>query len=176
MIRNRNLIILFASVIVFLMVILLTGLFNSKDKDDILTTSEKNWLSEKQEIIFVSQTSYPPFEFIDETGNRQGMCIELANWMAAEFGFRTSFIDMSFQDAQNAILEGKADVLTSLFFSEKRDEIFDFSTVLWDIPASIFVKAERPDIVGMEDLNGKKVAIQSGDYAKRFSRFKRDKI
>jgi len=133
-----------------------------------LSKEERAYLQEKDTIVFISQTRYPPFEFIDKNGEHTGMCIELARWMATELGFTARFVDSSFQEAQKAILSGKADVLTSLFYSKTRDESFDFTQVMFEVPASIFVLAERTDIKDLNDLNGKLIAMQSGDYAKEY--------
>ncbi|MCK4516763.1 MAG: transporter substrate-binding domain-containing protein, partial [Spirochaetaceae bacterium] len=135
---------------------------------DPLTQAERAWLDSQDEIVFVSQTHYPPFEFVDTHGNHQGMCIELARWMSTELGFRAAFRDMTFQQAQYAVLSGEADVLTSLFYSDERDRRFDFSEMTWEVPALIFVRAERPDITTVEDLQGKRVAMQRGDYAAEY--------
>jgi len=132
-----------------------------------LSASQLAWLKHNEPIIFVSQTAYPPFEFIDD-GQRKGMCMDLLRWMSRELGFRVEFRDMNFQDAQDAVLKGRADVLTSFFYSENRDTLFDFSEMTWDVPALIFVRAERPDITGLTDLHGKRIAMQRGDYAAEF--------
>ena len=63
-------------------------------------------------------------------------------------------------------------MLTSFFYSKKRDELFDFTQVVFDVPASIFVSAERPDIKDIQDLNGKRIAMQAGDYAEEFLKSK----
>lgn len=133
-----------------------------------LTAEEQSFLASHGPIIFVSQTSYPPFEFRQKDGSMDGISIELARWMTTELGISVRFESMSFQEAQQAVLSGKADVITSLFYSEKRAERFSFSAPYIDVPASIFVKADRPDITGLADLNGKRIAIQRGDYAKEF--------
>ena len=133
-----------------------------------LSEAERDWLREKGEITFVSQTLYPPFEFVDQNDGRKGMCIEMARWISTELGFKVSFRDMSFKEAQEAVLTGKADVLTSLFYSQKRDKNFDFTETTWQVPALIFVRSERPDITQLEDLQGKKIAMQKGDYADEF--------
>ena len=135
---------------------------------DELTKEERDYLTKNGEIVFISQTNYPPFEFIGQDGDHTGMCIELARWIATRFGFRARFMDTSFKQAQEAVLSGKADVLTSLFYSKKRDRKFDFTQMIFLVPASIFVKADRPDINGIEDLNGKTIAMQAGDYAQEF--------
>lgn len=139
---------------------------------DPLTAGEREWLQENQPIRFVSQTTYPPFEFIDSEGQRQGMCLDLVRWMSQEIGFQVEFQDMAFQQAQDAVIEGRADVITSLFYSEKRDLRFDFTPMMWEVPATIFVRSERPDIVKLNDLRGKRIAIQRGDYAEEFLKSK----
>ena len=133
-----------------------------------LIDKEKEYLQSKEKIVFVSQTQYPPFEFMHENGQREGMMLDVVRWLAVEIGFRPVFVDMKFQEAQEAVLSEKVDVLTSLFYSEKRNERFAFTEVLYDVPASIFVKSERMDINRLTDLNKKVIAIQRGDYAKEF--------
>ena len=133
-----------------------------------LSADEQAYLHSKGTIVFVSQSRYPPFEFVDKNNEHTGMCIELARWMAAEFGFKAKFTDAYFKQAQQDILSAKADVLTSFFYSKKRDESFDFTHVMFEVPASIFVAAERTDIKDIHDLNGKRIAMQAGDYAKEF--------
>lgn len=133
-----------------------------------LTADERAFLAANFPIVFVSQTNYPPFEFVDEVGDRRGMMIELARWISTELGFHAEFTDTTFQEAQEAVLDGKAHVLTSFFYSEARDQLFDFTRTVFLVPASIFVSAARPDISALQDLNGRRIAIQRGDYAKTF--------
>ncbi len=130
-----------------------------------LTSEEEQYLRDNPEIRFVSQSSYPPFEFIDHNGERQGMCIELVRWMSTELGFQAILTDMTFQEAQEAILSGEADVITSFFYSEARDTNYEFTEAMYTIPARIYVQPATTDIVVLTDLTGKRVAVQKGDYA-----------
>jgi PAS domain S-box-containing protein len=133
-----------------------------------LTPEEQDYLSKKGTVVFVSQTRYPPFEFVDENGQHEGMMLDVVRRLAVEIGFQPVFTDTTFQEAQKAVLAGRADVLTSLFYSDKRAEKFAFTSTLFDVPASIFVHGDRTDIKDIKDLNGKKIAMQKGDYAKEF--------
>ena len=129
---------------------------------------EQQYLEQKGTITFISQTNYPPFEFVDGDSDHTGMCIELARWVSTEFGFKTRFIDTSFKQAQEMIQSGEADILTSLFYSEKRDLTFDFTQTVFLVPAFIFVAADRTDIKDIQGLRGKRIAMQAGDYAKEY--------
>ncbi|MBN2232705.1 MAG: transporter substrate-binding domain-containing protein [Deltaproteobacteria bacterium] len=149
--------------------LLLSGPAASAARGDELSPAQRQYLAEKGTITFISQSHYPPFEFIAaDDGARTGMCIDLVRWMAAELGFRVRFVDAPFREAQERVLAGDADVLTGLSFSDRRDEEFDFTRMMFAVPASIFVVAERTDIHGLQDLRGRCVAMQAGGYAAGF--------
>lgn len=133
-----------------------------------LTQAEKDYLAKKETVVFVSQTRYAPFEFVDKNGQREGMMLDVARRLALELGFRPVFTHSTFLEAQEAVLSGKADILTSLFYSEKRAEKFAFTSTLFQVPAFIFTGVDRTDIKGLRDLNGKRIAMQRGDYALDF--------
>ena len=138
-------------------------------KPNELTAEERDYLARSGPIVFISQSSYPPFEFVDaRDGKLKGMMIELAGWISTEYGFHAEFRDTTFIQAQEAVQRGEADVLTSFFYSEARDRLFDFTDTVFEIPASIFVAVERPDIAHLADLANKRIAIQRGDYAEAF--------
>ncbi len=134
----------------------------------LLTDVEEQYLREKKTLVFVGQTEYPPFEFVTEKDQYDGMTIELIRWMAVEFGFKAEIVHKSFQEAQADVQTGKADVITSLFYDEARSKKFEFSDELFKVPASIFIHADRSDIKELADLKGKKIAMQRGDFAEIF--------
>lgn len=134
--------------------------------DNRLSQLERDWLADRSEVVFVGQTSYPPFEFIHpRRGEYGGMAIELIRWIATEYGFNVVFHPMPFASAQEAVLNGSADALTGIFWSEEREKRFDFTKEVFSVPASIFVRSERTDILDLSDLDGKRIAVQRGDYA-----------
>lgn len=60
--------------------------------NDILTDEERSYLIEKGTIVFVSQSAYPPFEYVEQQGDHIGMSIEMARWMATEFEFKAQLL------------------------------------------------------------------------------------
>ena len=133
-----------------------------------LSNEEQDYIQQNNTIIFISQTRYAPFEFVDKGGQHEGMMLDVIRWLAMEIGFKPVFTNSSFKEAQEAVLAGRADIITSLFFSEKRNQTFEFTHTLFDVPASIFIQADRTDIKNINNLSGKTIAIQKGDYARDF--------
>lgn len=138
------------------------------ESEEVLTRAEHEYLQAKKGIVFVGQSQYPPFEFVNKNSDYDGMTVELIRWMATDLGFKAEFTHRSFAEAQAAVQSGEADVLTSFFYSVERDKTFDFTDILFKVPASIFVHGDRTDIKDIRDLNGKTIAMQQGDYALEF--------
>lgn len=133
-----------------------------------LTQDEKNYLANKPIITFASQSNYAPFEFINNDGESAGIVVELVKWIGLEAGFEARFIHSDFKGAQDAVLLGKVDAITSLFYSDTRALKFGFTESMMEVPASIFVRKEDKKIQVITDLTGKKLAMQRGDYAEEF--------
>lgn len=159
-------------IVIFVISFSLILLFNFFLNNTELNSKELEFIKQKKKIIFVSQVSYPPFEFLSVNIQPSGMMIELARWISSEYGFETEFVNTTFSNAQKMILNGEADVLTSFFYSEERDKNFDFTRKVFEVPTSIFVKIEDDSIKGLDGLRDKKVAIQKGDYAIDFLKSK----
>ena len=121
-------------------------------------------------IHFASEQNYPPFEFTGENGESQGMAVELGNWMATEAGFKAEFFHMTIKEAREAVLSGRYDVVTCLFYSKERSQDFGFTPVIFHVPASIFVAASCTNIETVDDLKGKIVAVPERRYGEEFIR------
>jgi len=131
---------------------------------NVLNDHEINYLKNKGEIVFVSQPQAAPFEFLDKQRLR-GIHIELAQWMAADMGFKARFETAPLKEALEMLRTGKADAMTSLFYSPSLDDEFDFSSTIKTVPVSLFVRNDRNDILNLYDLEGRKVAIMASGRA-----------
>jgi PAS domain S-box-containing protein len=129
-----------------------------------LNERELAYLAKTKEIVFVSQPSHAPFEFVHKK-QISGMNVELAQWMAADMGFKIRFEIAPLTEAMEMVREGKADAMTSLFFSESRDKEFDFTQTIKLTPLTLYVRGDRSDIHNLYDLEGLKVAIMGSGRA-----------
>ncbi len=131
---------------------------------ELLGPHERAYLAGKKEVVFVCQPRHAPFEFVHQ-GQPGGMNVELAQWMAADMGFKIRFESAPLDEALEMVRAGRADALTSLFYSPEREADFDFSRTVKLAPVTLFVRNDRTDIAGIEDLEGLKVAIMGSSRA-----------
>jgi ABC-type amino acid transport substrate-binding protein len=69
---------------------------------------------------------------------------------------------MPWEAAQQAVLRGEADAVTTMAITEKRKALFDFSDVTLTFQYSIFVGTEPSGIRTPKDLEGRTVAVTRG--------------
>ena len=123
-----------------------------------LTESEQAYLDAREEIVFAARDRHAPFAFLDQRQVR-GMDVELAQWMAAETGFKVRFEAASLKQGMDLLRSGEADVMMSLFYSDQQDAEFDFSNPTETAPIGLYVRADREGITDYEDLEGLRVAV-----------------
>ena len=85
-------------------------------------------------LTMATNAQFPPYEMVadgdgvDGTGF-EGIDVELAAALADKLGLKLQVDDMDFDAALTAVQQGKCDVvLGGLTYTEKRDEVMDFST------------------------------------------------
>lgn len=111
-----------------------------------------------------TSADYPPFESVDESGNKVGFDIELMTEIAKRLGVKLEWVDMPFDSLIAAVQEGKIDAAISAFnYSEERDQMIDFSDTYYT-SEDAFTVAENfsGTIVNPEDAAAYKVGVQTG--------------
>ena len=111
-----------------------------------------------------TSADYPPFESVDESGNKVGFDIELMTEIAKRLGVELEWVDMPFDSLIAAVQEGKIDISISAFnYSEERDQTVDFSEAYYT-SEDAFTVADNfaGSIVNPEDVAAYKVGVQTG--------------
>ena len=129
-----------------------------------LSESERHYLADKGEIVFVSQPNHAPFEFLRKK-QICGMNVELAQWMATDLGFKIRIETAPLDQAREMVAQGDADVITSLFYSYADNAGVDFTSTLKLTPITLYVRSDRSDIHDISDLAGKRIAILASGRA-----------
>ncbi len=163
----------FKCALTFLSFFFFVAVFEVSARNVELTAQEKAWLAGHGGTVrFASTENYPPFEFTGGVNESLGMAVEIGRWLAGAAGFQAEFSHMPLKEAREAVLNGKYDVVTCLFYSKERAQDFGFTPVVFKVPASIFVPAFRTDIKTLDDLRGKIIAVPEWDFAEEFIRMK----
>jgi len=111
-----------------------------------------------------TSADYPPFESVDESGNKVGFDIELMSEIAKRLDVKLEWVDMPFDSLIAAVQEGKLDGSISAFnYSEERDQTIDFSDAYYT-SEDAFTVAEgfTGTIVNPQDVAAFNVGVQTG--------------
>lgn len=132
-----------------------------------ITTSERHYLQDKKTIYFATDKNNPPFAFKDSTDNQyKGLVLDYLSALSIELETSIQFVPMVWEDALESVISGNSDV-TELFRSESREQYLSFTDDIYTLKA-IVVTLKGKNIDSIEDLSGRTIAVQSGDYANEY--------
>ena len=148
----------FMWVLIIIMALVLTGCQNAGDG----TVLEK--VQSANKVVVGTSADYPPYEYVDESGNYAGFDIELMEEIADRMGVAVEWQDLPFDSLIAAVQEGKIDMSISCFnYSEERDQLGDFSDPYYvSQDAFIVVEGFTGQFNQAEDAANFKVGVQSG--------------
>lgn len=105
---------------------------------------------------------YPPYEFIDTSGNYCGYNVEMMRTVGAQMGVALEFCPMDWEQAQTALLKGEVDVIQGMNYSSSRAEEFLFCLPLMMNNQAIFVPNYLKELRSLSD---KIIGVQEGDIS-----------
>jgi ABC-type amino acid transport substrate-binding protein len=112
----------------------------------------------EQRLVVGCTNNFPPFDLLDKNGNHIGYAREISTEVARELGcaieYRTS---PHWVEVVEWLKNGDVDLIHLIAYSRERDEYFDFTIPHTLVPEVIFVRSERLDIRGLDDLADKQI-------------------
>lgn len=127
-----------------------------------------NESSDKSEYIFATDATWPPLQFIDESGNLTGFEVELVPLIGEKVGKNFVVKNIPWDTIFAGLANGQYDGIASgVTVTEERKNIIDFSPAILSQGQVVIVKSDST-IKSIDDLNGKKVGVQigtTGDFA-----------
>ncbi|CAA6676947.1 MULTISPECIES: basic amino acid ABC transporter substrate-binding protein [unclassified Lentimonas] len=132
----------------------------------IVGCGKKATISEdgKPVITVACEPTFPPFEMIDEqSGEIIGFDIDLIKAIAAEAGYAVQIQNLGFDGLIAALHTGSIDVIASgMTITEERAKQVAFTNPYIDAGISVAIGADSTEFTTLEQLKGKKVAVQIG--------------
>lgn len=116
-------------------------------------------------IKIAGDESFPPYEFLEENGSYRGFNVDIMNAIAVETGVHIEIIPMEWQEALNALGNGRVDAIQGMTKSQSREEFYMFSQEIVTNSQVIFVLKDTVTISSEKDLGGHTVALQKGDIS-----------
>jgi polar amino acid transport system substrate-binding protein len=107
--------------------------------------------------------NFPPFAYIDKTGQPSGFDVEAMNWIAKEIGVEVSHQPIEWDGIITSLLTKKIDIIASgMSITEERAKKVNFSIPYWVIKQVMVTK--NGSTLTIEDLlKGKKtIGVQQG--------------
>ncbi len=118
-----------------------------------------------QSIRVVMDDNYPPFVFRDDSGKLQGILIDQWRLWERKTGIKAEISAMDWEKAQNRMQAGEFDVIDTIFKTDQRLAIYDFTRPFQKIDVPIFFDKNITGITDAASLKGFVVAAKSGDAA-----------
>lgn len=142
-----------------LILVLLTSLSSCRSAPDALDR-----VMETGTLRVGMDASFPPFEYVDETGNLVGFDVDLAQEIASQIGVEARFVaNLPYDGLYDALTAEQVDVVISaLYVDPTRTADFAYSTPYFDAGQVLVVAEGTEGIAKMEDLDGRTLAVEFG--------------
>lgn len=114
-------------------------------------------------ITVVMDDNYPPFVFRDSTGQVQGILVDTWALWQERTGIAVNLHAMDWAKAQQVMQSHQADVIDTIFLTEQRKRIYDFTAPYAKLDVPIFFHQSVSGIVNADSLKGFTVGVKDGD-------------
>lgn len=118
--------------------------------------------SNNKKIVVGTNAEFEPFEYINDEGEIDGFDPAVIKEIAKNMGYDVEFRNMEFKSLTAALKNGSLDVvIAGMTITEERKESVNFSDSYYTATQCIIIP-KGSSISSLEDLNGKRVAVQEG--------------
>lgn len=127
--------------------------------------AKDNGKAESDKLIVGTEAGFAPYEYMD--GDQVvGIDMDIAKAIAEDMGKELEIKNMDFDGALIAVQNGKVDLVAAgVSIDPEREKVMDFSKEYVNSTEVVVVNKENPTVAGIDDLNGKIVAVQQGNIA-----------
>lgn len=118
-------------------------------------------------IHFATEATYPPFEYVDESGSIKGFDIDLAKALCAQLKAECTFSNQPFSSLIPSLSAGKFDALISaLGITEERKQQVAFTSSYYEPSGSFVAALDRHFTIA--SLAGSTIGVQTGSTFEKF--------
>jgi PAS domain S-box-containing protein len=111
----------------------------------------------------VMDNNYPPYVFEDDEGGLRGILVDQWQLWEEQTGVKVEITALPWGQAMDEMKAGKFDVIDTIFYTEERASLYDFTKPYAQIDVRIFFPQNISGLASADDLRGFRVAVKSGD-------------
>jgi len=134
------------------------------------------YAADNKVIRFGTEGTYPPFEYVDESGELRGFDIDIAKALCKEMNAECKFFNQSFNSLIPSLKLGKFDaIIASIGVTAERQKQVSFTDSYYQ-PSGSFVAAVDKHYT-LSDVDGKTVGVQLSSTLEKYMQNKyRNKV
>jgi len=142
------------------------------DQDPVLARIERSGV-----MRVGMDANYPPFEWVDAQGQFEGYDVDLARALGGRLGVDVSLVDVHFDGLYDALEAQRCDlIISALPHDPMMTRDLGYSRAYFDAGLVLVGRSGGSDIVAIEDLVGRRVAVELGSEGHMLARlWQRDK-
>ena len=146
-------------VLMMVCILLLTGCSESKDtdEDDMIKAEESSGISAVSLVI--GSDNYEPYNYIDESGENVGIDVDIAKEACRRLGITPVFKQITWDRKDSFLDSNEIDCLWGSFTMSGRTDDYRWAGP-YMYSRQIVVVNKDSGIENLDDLNGKRVAVQ----------------
>ncbi|WP_242402248.1 EAL domain-containing protein [Methylophilus sp. OH31] len=114
-------------------------------------------------ITVISDDNYPPYLFKDANGNTVGIVADFWKLWEQKTGVKVTLVSTAWEQAQQQLLSGHADVIEMIFRDAEREQRYTFTKAYATLPVGIYAHESLSGLASPEVLSGFTVGVQKGD-------------
>ncbi len=136
---------------------------NKADPVAQLTSKERAWLANHKKIRIAFDGSLPPYSFINDSGQLEGIAIEVMNTLSKRLGIQfETYPSTNWNKLYEAAAAHKVDIVATMVNRPDRRQWFIFTQPYLIKSLVIMTKRDNVTIKNKTDLVGKKVTLVKG--------------
>jgi len=125
--------------------------------------------AEALKIRVASEGAYPPFNYIDKTGQLGGFDVDIAKALCKAMQAECSFVAAPWSDIITGLTDNKYDmVVASMAYTEERGKLMAFSDSYYRSHSNFVGDPAKYTAISPEALKGKRIAVGDGTIQAQF--------
>lgn len=148
-----------------ILILFITTLFSNIDKNanSIFSQEELEWIKKNPVVKIGVDADWPPFEYVNEKGEYQGIASDYLNLISKYTGLKFEINASDWYSVISNIKDKKLDMLACVAKTQDREKYLNYSTPFLTIDVVVIAKKEL-NIKSFDEIQNYTIAVQKGNF------------